>query len=523
MFEDDVSRKPHSLLSVVRKFLPKELIPPTWKCEGDDLVKNVQNLIQEGNKLLGMFETSTILWHEMYSYMNFPRCLEYFNWHAAERIAPFPYFHKSMNGKFCLYRNDLYKMFDYWDKTPLPGSHEGILAEAVLDRCWHKLINGSHHELIVCPEEPINMQRQFPPHRAFTENITSEKYEQFVEEWKQEMKERINNLDDYILTVLDKLLKQCPGLKFSTEELARIISWVGYVIGNVKDYAIKGHIHLPPLNSERGWKPLVRKFSFDCNHFVMADELVDTLKKLRVDVNWLENEVAEMPDLSSFPYNEIEEKIGETFYAMLEFVDIEITQFLFTQSPIPSVRYDDFCLLAVDALHEILMDMILAKKVFQKITPEDGNIVIEFLESLKFYFDPSRDIFFVDIKVVDAIKTLWDDIYVHKMHQDASKAKLIIKTKSEKFEEKELCKTLDFLELYKFFDNIKGYANKVHKNLAGQDSLTRRHVHVAVALCQINCLARKVSWMLDFVHMQKACPWFGIVDCERCRDEGVEQ
>ena len=256
----------------------------------------------------------------------------------------------------------------------------------------------------------------------------------------------------------------------------------------------------------------------------VVEGIADTEELLgeNLDAEMQEMATEELAELKT-EKNEIEEKIGEAYFAKLEFVDIEITQFLFTQSPIPSVRYDDFCLLAVDALHEILMDMILAKKVFQKITPEDGNIVIEFLESLKFYFDPSKDIFFVDIKVVDAIKTLWEDIYVHRMNQDASKAKLIIKTKSEKFEEKELCKTLDFLELYKFFDNIKGYANKVHKNLAGQDALTPRHVHVAVALCQINCLARKVSWMLDFVHMQKACPWFGIVDCERCRDEREEQ
>lgn len=514
---------PSNFEIVIRKCIPKELIPELWKCDKNEL-DNFDTLMDKGSKQLAMFEPPEDISEHILGYMNFPKCLEYFNWNPQSKIAPFPRLHKTLKGDCCMYRNDMYKIFEFWKIFPFRGvPNVTNLAEAIREDCWKRLKAGSHHEMIICPYEPNNKTTDYPYKLAVQGSISDVQFEKFKVEWKAESEKSIGEISDLILESMEKYLRTNPDAKLSFKDQANAISWIGYLMERAAKFVKDGDIHLPPLHSAvsiNNPKPLFRRFSIDNNHLVMAHELLDTMKKCNMDVRKLEKEMKGMLNLSTFPFNEIQKKVGKDVFEKLEFVEMEIDLWMFAQTPIPTPD-GGFCILAVDALRDLLMDMILAKKVFQNIGEKDWKCVQKFLELMDFYFDTSRGIYFLDMKVVDAVKTLWESAYDNKMNQSLPDPKLILKKEPEKFkfDVSELVRTLKFLDLDKFIEDFAEYAVPIHERLKEKGCLSPKDMHAAVAQCQINCIAQKIPNIGEFIHNQKACQRMNIVKCEWCQKE----
>ncbi|KAF1746221.1 hypothetical protein GCK72_022674 [Caenorhabditis remanei] len=142
---------------------------------------------------------------------------------------------------------------------------------------------------------------------------------------------------------------------------------------------------------------------------------------------------------------------------------------IFAQTPIPTCD-GGYCNLAVDVLRDVLMDIIVAKKVFQTTKEKNWIHIKKFFKSVEKYFDRTRGVYFIDLKNVKTIKELWENEYNSHLKHSLSSSKLMKTSK---------------------------------KNLA-------------VVQCQINSLVRKVPTLLEFIHKQGACDRLSIVGCELC-------
>ncbi|KAF1754256.1 hypothetical protein GCK72_020816 [Caenorhabditis remanei] len=145
--------------------------------------------------------------------------------------------------------------------------------------------------------------------------------------------------------------------------------------------------------------------------------------------------------------------------------------------------------------------IIVAKKVFQE---NDCIRNEEFFEFIKSHFDINRDIHFIDSKKREEFYN------EHLKREGPSNAKTIqLKKWSDVID---LIKTLKYLKLNKCFKDIVEYAYPIFAKLEKKSS---SDLHAAVTHCQINCLARKVTWILEFIEKQKLRLRMGIVDIPR--------
>ncbi|EFO94914.1 hypothetical protein CRE_08756 [Caenorhabditis remanei] len=511
---------PHlaSLDLVIRKFIPKELItkqPMEWQCDRDEQMANFTTLMDAGFTALGMFESAEDVWKHVAHYINFPNSAKYFNRELTFQDSPRPIIHKSLKKDDCIYRHDLPKIFEFRERKPF-GVDKKLtdMAEAILKNCWKQLIGESHHEMIKCPQKPNSeaLSAECSPFQLpFDKSISREEFDEFMNEWKTQSKKKINVMIDFIVQSMALYHKRFPELDTSYEDQANVISWVGFVMEKTAEFAKSGDIVLPPLHSPASKpKALIRLFSLGKNQFVMAHELLDTIKKHDMDVRKLEKEVLDMPELSTFSYNEVLQKVGKSACEKtLDFVEMKIESLMFVRTPIPTPK-EGFCVLAVDALYELLMNMIVAKKVFQDIVDNDWLTIEKFLMAMMLHFDTSR--YFMDSKVRDAIMTLWESVY----RKTTKRTPVNIEWNSTKLDLEKLKETINKLKIGFISESLKVDASDtIFLRHAKSNRFKRSDLYIGVAHFQLNGLVMKLLKLYEFIHSQEACFSFG-VQCIRC-------
>lgn len=493
-------------------------MPPGWKCERVKHLDNIKNLLDQGFQLLGMFDNRKELWSEICAYLDFPKCIEYFNWDWDSKVIVFPRDLKSLAGDWCMYKNNLYKLFFLYNKRPFAtGTNVANLTEWILKACWERLRAGSHHELIVCPYELIGTECDDTYKIKFTKELSSTEFEEFKVGWNRALEYEIWTVTDLILESTEQYEKNNPDVSFLDK--ANAISFVGHVMGRVEMFLGEVDTTLPLFPTSISIKPLIRLFSVDGSQFVMAHELLGTLKKHEMKVERkFEKEVNGMLKLSTLSFEKIEQKVGEDVFKNLDFVEMKMHSLTFSHTPIPT-HDGGFCLFAADALHEILMDLILVKKVFQNIQKENQIHVMQFLESLQLYFDAKRGIHFIEMEVVDAIKTLWKTAYDETIQPIASKTEYIDPTIRYNPEVTELEDAIKKLKLDGFLDDIMTYTRKI---IEERNPNEPRNLYKSLAKCQINSIIRKIPGIPEFIHNQKACKRMNIVGCKLCQKEVEE-
>ncbi|EFO97745.1 hypothetical protein CRE_15902 [Caenorhabditis remanei] len=495
---------------VLRTFIPKELIPPTWKYdENKKSVENIESLMKFGQ--LEIVESAEQLNKDIGSYMCFPGATQHFDMDPV--VSPCPYDYASLKNTLYIYKKDLYRFFGSKDICPLK-QWQRYEVEWALQECLQRMDFGSHHEMIVKPDiKQIAKDGERVLKKLMEVLELSEDYEIVYEDLKKSMLDFLPvEIRDTISELFEEIIESYPTEKYSLE-LSQIVTWIGFILEAIEVYLRKESIHLPPLNSVSLTKPVIRLFSIDKNHFVMAHELLKTLKNHNIDVSEFEKEVLGMPKLSTFTFREVVEKVDKDVMKNLEFVKMEDFRLIFAQTPIPT--YDGgYCTLAVDALRDILMDMILAKKVFQTIEEKDWIHIKQFFKSIESYFDQTRGVYFINLKDVKTIKDLWENIY--NTHLKRSSPKQMKTLKNTGFPVKHLKETLQFFELENCFEGILEYAAPIYFKVAADKESSTSHLHQAVMQCQLNSLVRKVPMLLKFIHKQGACDRLSIVKCELC-------
>ncbi|EFO98040.1 hypothetical protein CRE_20047 [Caenorhabditis remanei] len=455
---------------VLRAFIPKELIPATWKFdEKKRRVENIQSLMKCGQ--LGIVKSAEQLNRDIGSCMCFPGSTQHFEIDSV--VAPSPDDYTSLKNTMYIYKRDLFLLFDFKDISSLRECQREEV-EWVLNDCLQQMDFGSHHEMIVKPdiktiikdgEEVLKNVMPFLELSKDCEKIYEDSKTRFMETLHVDIRETVSDCLEG--TIVDH----------STEkyhfELLLIINWIGFIMKGIENFVKKESINLPPLNSASLTKPIIRLFSIDKNHFVMADELLKTMKNCNIDVSGFEEEVFGMKELSTFTFREVSQKVDKDVMKNLEFVKMDDFRLIFAQTPIPTCD-GGYCNLAVDVLRDVLMDIIVAKKVFQTTKEKNWIHIKKFFKSVEKYFDRTRGVYFIDLKNVKTIKELWENEYNSHLKHSLSSSKLMTTSK---------------------------------KNLA---------VDLAVVQCQINSLVRKVPMLLEFIHKQGSCDRLSIVGCELC-------
>ncbi|EFO97737.1 hypothetical protein CRE_16030 [Caenorhabditis remanei] len=462
---------------VLRAFIPKELIPPTWKFdENKKSIENIESLMKFGQ--LGIVGSAEQLNKDIGSYMCFPGAPQHFDMDPL--VAPCPYDYTSLKNTVYIYKRDL--LFALKDICPLKNWPR-YMAYWILNVCLQQMDFGSHHEMIMKPDiQQIARDGERVLKKLMEVLELSEDYEIVYEDLKKNMLDFLPvEIKDDVSEWMEEIIEEYPTEKYSVE-LSQIVTWIGFILEAIEVYLRKESIHLPPLNSVSLTKPVIRLFSIDKNHFVMAHELLKTLKNHNIDVSEFEKEVNGMPKLSTFNFREVVQKVDKDVMTNLEFVKMEEIHLIFAQTPIPT--YDGgYCTLAVDALRDILMDMIVAKRVFQTIDEKDWIHIKKFFKLIEAYFDQTRGVYFIDLKDVKTIKESWENIYNTHLKQSGSKLKKTSK-------------------------------------MTGSNS---SHLHLAVLQCQLNSLVRKVPMLLEFIHKQGACDRLSIVGCELCNGKTLTE
>ncbi|KAF1754317.1 hypothetical protein GCK72_020877 [Caenorhabditis remanei] len=495
---------------VLRAFIPKELIPPTWKFdENKKSVENIESLMKYGQ--LGIVKSAEQLNKDIGSYMCFPGAPQHFDMDPV--VSPCPYDYASLKNTVYIYKKDLYRFFGSKDICPLK-QWQRYEIEWALQECLQRMDFGSHHEMIVKPDiQQIARDGERVLKKLMEVLELSEDYEIVYDDLKKNMLDFLPvEIRDTISELFEEIIESYPTEKYSVE-LSQIVTWIGFILEAIEVYLRKESIHLPPFNSVPLTKPVVRLFSIDKNHFVMAHELLKTLKDHNIDVSGFEKEVNEMPKLSAFNFREVVQKVDKDVMKNLEFVKMEDFRLIFAQTPIPTCD-GGYCTLAVDALRDVLMDMIVAKKVFQTIEDKDWIHIKKFFKSIESYFDQTRGVYYIDLKDGKTIKDLWENIY--KTHLKRSSQKQMKTLKKTGFPVKHLKETLQFFELEKCFEGILEYAAPIYFKVTTDKESSTSHLHLTMMQCQVNSLVRKVPMLLKFMHKQGACDRLSIVGCELC-------
>ncbi|EFO97817.1 hypothetical protein CRE_16101 [Caenorhabditis remanei] len=495
---------PSYLETTIRKCIPKELIPDSWKCDNQiDHKSNIASLLEAGKKQLGMFESSEKLYENVIQYMDFPKNEEHFKMSRSTRVERFPSLPKSIKGQWCMYKNDMYKLFDHHKLSPLQST-TSALAETVLEDCWEKLRVEKHHEMIASPNEPMVPTFGDAQRAALFEPFSSDLMDHQIH-WRE-----IANVSSSVIDSItfDSMEKHSGEL--SNSEAGKVIVWVGLIIRKAEMFAKRGDIHLPPLNSVAPSREVIRLFSSDKNLFVMTHDLIEILQKHDVDSVVLDKLIPDdlkKEKLSTLSYGDALKVllgIGNKELMNLEFAKMKSDLLMFAQNPIPT-HYGVYCIFAVDALYELLMDMIVAKKVFHTFEEKDWEEVNKFFESVKSHFGINRGIYFIDLKEAEDIKKEWEEIYNQHLKRDSK----LIQLKKGRFLVNDFMTALKSLKLDKCFGDIVEYAYIIFAKL---EKKSPSDMHFAIAHCQINCLARKVPWILEFIERQNSRNRMNIVD-----------
>ncbi|KAF1754216.1 hypothetical protein GCK72_020776 [Caenorhabditis remanei] len=468
----------------IRQYIPEELISPTWKCLGEDFSVQLQSLLADEQSQLGMVESAERLEDDICSYFGLPRRK------FEDPFKKLPYDYKNADKKTCIYKSDMYKMFIAASLCCPLNSWVREVVRVILDEYWKRFkAETSDHEMIVCSRGPNFLN------------------------WKVQNEKKVNVLTKYNVQHANEYLEAYKKMKPDEDHTADTelaIEYIGFVMGRVAMFTRDNDIHMPPFHvMQKKKKAVIRVFQVGNKKFVMAEEWRKTCEQRDIDIRWLKKEFSGMPELSTFTYD----KVADTIKGVAEIVTIEKERLqTFRQTPIP---YDGgSCILAVDALYELLLDMIVVKKVFQ--TNEENHLE-KFFALMEFYFDVSRGVYFLSFENVEVIWTMWEYFYSHQMKK--SNGKVIKKAKTAGFFVGELNETLKSLELC--FEDISKYADLIYPKLANENGLSLYQLQMAVIYCQINCFARKVPKILEFIHNQNSCNRMNIVECQHCSDEAA--
>ncbi|UMM32669.1 hypothetical protein L5515_006383 [Caenorhabditis briggsae] len=499
---------PENVKKLVQRCIPKELIPVDWKCDKSDIHENLESLLEYSRGQLGMFENVNALFQALANFLAAPGCANLLQFDGIYMTLPRT--HYSIKGGEYIYKTEVLELLSLPIPCPFKDWQADLVRLAMKSRLkcfeaeWRSRFN-SNCEMIRVDvgtlknyvDELIKHSRAFscnsgtcvPPLPDFS-NPTIE-----VES------------TDGCYEILKSFDEKYPIAKNKTF-YARMFSWIATV-------GIQFKIILEEsFMSADDSKATVRLFKIGKESYVMAHELLQSMKNKNMDVSEFEDEILQITNLATFNFREVAQKVKIEDMKNIEFIRINIRESTVTSIPIPAPD-DTYCVPSSDALYNLISDMIVAKKVLQRIDRNQFVHIEKFFKIMEIIFPVEGGDYFISLNDVEWIKAKWEKTYEEHLKSSAP-VKHIRKVRKGGFTEDDLDKELEYLNLYNCFPEMKREVEWAYKVITQERNSTLKleDMHSAVFQCQMTVLLENLPNLFKFLHSQKMCmKWVPYLGC----------
>ncbi|PIC23549.1 hypothetical protein B9Z55_017221 [Caenorhabditis nigoni] len=497
---------PTNLERIVRRCVPKEMIPSDWKCSRLSVFSNLDHLRKMGKSELGLFRSTQDLFMVIANFLGVPGCVDIMDFDFNGLYTTIPRMHSSLKGIDFVYKIDLVALaslvipcpFKDWQRKMVLSSVK--VCQRILESKW-KTEFKSHCEMVQSPKDYLekfskrvtkgsnklapNVQRLKETGEMLLEDEEVPEAEVLKAPWMDELFSDKDAADG--VYKIFKAYTEMYAISEHKKDYIMMVSWIGIVATLLEDFMANSI----PSNT----KATVRLFSAGKDNFVMAHELLQSLKNKNLDVSGFEEEVLGMPKLSTLEFREVARKVNIQDMKNIEFIRITQPETKLQATPIPSPN-GDYCVRAIDAFHELLNDMIVAKKVFQTIDMDQFKHIDDFFNSVKDYFCSNQGVYFISQEDLSMIKSMWEECYETKL-KSSKQAKNIRNVRGCSLND--LKKELECLDLEACFPDIKDIAEGVYSQKKQTD------MHTMIFQCQMIGLTIPMFEIIDFLHSQKVC------------------
>uniref|UniRef100_A0A1I7V1G2 RING-type domain-containing protein n=1 Tax=Caenorhabditis tropicalis TaxID=1561998 RepID=A0A1I7V1G2_9PELO len=485
--------KPSTWEKLTRNYIPNELIPSNWSCSSRYPLDSLENLLSKGHQALRMYESPEQLAVEVLNFNQYPGCFKEIGVDTEDRFKNGVQIYKSL------------KRNEYIYKIDFCTAIYRILNRSLDDSKW-KLINDSvilylknlestmtnNWEMIEYPREKLAEVKE-----AVWRSIDASKYNEFIEKtelikdsddviqkWKSILNKNGNlESEQEILDVLNESFRHFP-VKGNEKRYTKMYELLRVIISRIF-YIEVGSIL--PNNTES--TPIVRLFCEDKEYVVMAEELLETMKREEMNVSKIKNLSSHQLALQCFMFNELANVVDKEDLKRFEFVNITVQVSRFAATPIPTI-YGGYCIPLFDAINQLQHDMVQYKRVFQMATPEELPIFKGIFVSLQ----KSSFGFFVDLNIVDETKRRWNYIFknLFKNKPTEFQPKDVRKVNERRgFTVEDLKNELEYLNLTRVFPEIKEYAEGIYSRFGENRKMKTTQMLIAVHGCQVECFGER--------------------------------
>ncbi|PIC23661.1 hypothetical protein B9Z55_017283 [Caenorhabditis nigoni] len=508
----DMVLSSENVMKLVKRCIPKELIPIDWKCDQSDIHSNLESLLECSRGQLGMFENVDDLFQTLANFLSAPGCANLLQFDGD--YSTLPAIHQSIKGVHYVYKMDVIEFLSLAIPCPFEGWQAELVRLAMKSRLkcfeadWKSRIN-SHCEMIEANLVVLEMitEKLRECSKALYKNT-----ELCISRLPDFSKTDVESTDGYyeILRSFDEKYPMAKNKQF----YARMLSWISTVVKLFESVLEVGYM------SADDSKATVRLFKIGKDSYVMAHELLQSMKNKNMDVSEFEDEVLKMANLATFNFREVAQKVKIADMKNIEFIRMDCEMSM-TSIPLPAPD-GTYCVPATDALYDLINNIIDAKKVLQRTKRSQLEHIITFFKSVEHIFTHNGGNYFISMEDVEWIEATWEKTYEENLKSSAP-VKHIRKVRKGGFTEDDLDKELEYLNLYNCFPEMKREVKWAYKfvNDGRTSTLKLDDMHFAVFQCQITILLGELPNIYKYLHNQKMCmkwvPYVGCVLCEMPR------
>ncbi|CAO4377124.1 unnamed protein product [Caenorhabditis nigoni] len=498
---------PENLKKLVERCIPKELIPVDWKCDHSDVRSNLESFLECSRGQLEMFKTVTTLFQAVTNYLTVPGCANLLQFDGI--YTTLPLIHSSIKGVEYVHKIDALELIYFTIPCPFKDWQAELVRLAVKSRLkcfdaeWKAQLN-SHCEMIKVDLGIIKM---------FAVNLHACAKASFKNtELCMPSLPEFSNCDstDGSYEMLKSFEEKYPIAK-NKQFYSRMFSWVVTI-----EKLFKRGLEdcFSPADDS---KATVRLFKIGKDSYVLAHELLQSMKNKSMDVSEFEEEVIKMTNLATFNFREVAQKVKIENMKNIEFIRINDRESRITPIPIPAPD-GSYCVLATDALNDLISDIIAFKKVLQRINRDQFEHIQQFFKSVEHIFTAEGGDYFISLDDAEWVKAKWEKIYEDHLKSPAP-VKHIRKVRKGGFTEDDLDKELEYLNLYNCFPEMKREVERAYAVVSENQTSTLKleDMHSAVFQCQLTILLENIPNLFKYLHSQKMCmEWIPYLGCVLC-------
>lgn len=494
--------------------------------------------IYRNSKEIHLYGKESELKNNLTIYRNFIRNHNVFDIPPGDLYNREPIFYKSLKKTSYICKNDIFvfaqEMLRITDRTLMRNKLLLSMVVIYLKRMELKL--GNALEFVACSRKDLEgffevekLREKFsevydkhflPKQKQIKHNLNL--HELFLA-WKKLLPEDFNEDEGaYIKKVIEEVYGPA-GINKSYRDHYSMIDEVEKTVTYFEEkFKIKPEWSLSNDQLESSKKsPMVMRIFDDYDQkFVMLPELLKTMKMTNIEIksNVLEKLATNPPGMiTTVSFKECYEIIGRENISKIDFLHTPIVRAKHAAVPI-ATHGGRHCILAADALIEMLRDLIQVKRIFQRAEEKDREQVETFLNKiLLFYLKDYPAKVFVDLNFAAKLRKECDDEF-EKLNLK-NEVNEIESVDYSGFDQDRLEKELKHLNLIRIFPDILGHAKIAFEKLLHskfQDRLRINELFDAIGDCQLFCISKWLPKLNQFLHSQQACFYvlnFGCIKC----------